>query len=126
MFQAVKNRWFVAKVQAEIMAQHDDQHFVNHICQLPNNIEQLIFMNEHAYFRRDAVAPFIAACHVLCESLSQAEVSDQHKIICAGLLAQRLQKVSSNAQFRLKYLMIFGKMEEDFANWAQANGMAGG
>lgn len=123
MFQVLKNRIFVAKVQAEIMAQHNDQHFVNHVCQLPQTIEQLAFINEHAHFRKEAVAPFIAACHVLCESLSLPEVSHQYKIICAGLLAQRLQKVSTNPQFRLKYLMVFGKMEETFTEWTQANGI---
>ncbi len=108
---------FVAKVQAELMAQHKDQHFVNHICQLPEHIDQLVSIREQAYFRRDATAPFIAACHVLCASLTNIAVSEQDKVICASLLAQRLEKVAGNPPFRLKFILIFGEIEEKFANW---------
>ena len=41
MFEVFRLRVFVAKVQAELKAQHNDQKFVNEICQLPSNIEAL-------------------------------------------------------------------------------------
>ncbi len=118
MFETIKNRLFVAKIQAEIMAQHNDQDFVNEICQLPVNLEKIIFLREYAYFKKDRAAPFIVACEVLHASLYQNAISDSHKTICAALLAQRLEKVTSNPQFRLQHLMVFGKLEEDFVAWA--------
>jgi len=69
MFEALKLRFFISKVQTELMVQHRDQNFTNTVCQLPSNVEQLNVLREHAYYRKDKTAPFMAVCHVLSESM---------------------------------------------------------
>ena len=69
MFGALKLRFFISKVQTELMVQHRDQNFTNTVCQLPSNVEQLNVLREHAYYRKDKTAPFMAVCHVLSESM---------------------------------------------------------
>ncbi|MGK8438371.1 hypothetical protein ACRS3X_13690 [Ectopseudomonas hydrolytica] len=79
MFEALKLRFFISKVQAELMAQHQDQIFTNTVCQLPSNIEQLNLLREHAYYRKDKIAPFMAVCHVLGESLESEKLELETK-----------------------------------------------
>lgn len=121
MFEGFKLRLFLAKVQAELKAQYADQQFVNLICQLPSNIDQLNVLREHAYYRNDRIAPFLAVCHILHESLLVDELPPEVKNICAALLAQRLQKASADPQFRLRHIMIFGELEQKLSEWASEN-----
>ncbi|KAA8694916.1 hypothetical protein [Pseudomonas cannabina] len=107
MFEILKMRIFVAKVQAELMAQHRDQDFVNTICQLPKNLNDLNFLRKNSYYKKEKIAPFIAACHVLCESLESKELNSQYKIICASLLAKRIQKSEGNQHFYLRHIQLF-------------------
>lgn len=124
MFDGLKLRFFVAKVQAELKAQYDDQQFVDSVCQLPTNFEQLDVIRQHAYYRKDSIAPFLAACHILYESLISAGLSLDTKKICAALLAQRLQKAAGDPQFRLRHIMIFGDLEQKLSDWASENNLS--
>ncbi len=123
MFEAIKLRIFVARVQAELKAQYDDQQFVNYICQLPTNIEQLNVLREHAYYRKDRIAPFLAVCHILHESLLVTDLPVETKKICAALLAQRLQKAAGDRLFHLRHIMIFGELEQKLSAWGAENGL---
>src|SRR5690606_3793542 len=111
----------IAKVQAEIKAQHDDQDFVNRLCQLPEHIEQLDSLRQQAYYRKYPIAPFLNACHVLGEGIDSQSLSENDRKLCAFLLAQRLQKVSSDPSFRMRHIMIFGNLEEKLNQWISNN-----
>lgn len=124
MFERFKLRVFVAKVQAELKAQHNNQQFVNTVCGQPSNIEKLNTLREHAYYRGDRIAPFLATCEVLRSSLRLAELPKDVRQICASLLAQRLQKAATNPSFRLRHISLFGDLEEDLSQWARENGLA--
>jgi len=124
MFEGLKLRLFIAEVQAELKAQCDDQQLVNQVCQLPTNVEQLNLLRKQAYFRKDKIAPFLATCYILYESLLSEELPFEVKQICAALLAQRLQKASSNPPFRLRHIMIFGDLEQKLSSWAAENNLA--
>ena len=112
MFEALKLRLFISKVQAELMAQYRDQNFTNTVCQLPSNIEQLNVLREHAYYRKDRVAPFMAVCHVPGESLESDALDIDTQNTCAALLAQRLQKTRTDRHFHMRYFQIFGDLEQ--------------
>ncbi len=124
MFEGLKLRLYLAKIQAELKAQYDDQQFVNLICQLSSNVEQLNVLREHAYYRKDRIAPFLAVCHILHESLLVDDLPLEVKKICAALLAQRLQKASTDPQFRLRHIMIFGELEQKLSAWTSENELA--
>ena len=119
MFEALKLRFFISKVQAELMAQHRDQNFTNTVCQLPSNMEQLNILREHAYYRKDKIAPFMAACHVLGESLASDTLDIDTRKMCAALLTQRLQKARSERHFHMRHLQIFGDLEQKLEQWVE-------
>lgn len=118
MFELLKAKIYLAKIQAELKAQYGDQAFVNKVCQLPENLEQLRVLCEQAYYRKDRIAPFLNVCHILGESMSSKSLSEGDREICASLLAQRLQKASSDPQFRLRHIIIFGDLEDKIREWA--------
>lgn len=119
MFESIKARMYIAKVQAELKAQCGDQAFVNRVCQLPENLKQLGMLREQAYYRKDRIAPFLNACHVLGESMNSGLLSKKDREACASLLRQRLQKVSEDTQFRLRHIMIFSDLEEKIDRFEQ-------
>lgn len=121
MFEGIKLRWFIAKVKAELKAQYDNEEFVTQICNQPSNIEQLTILHKHAYYRKHSIAPFIASCHILHESLLITHIPLETKNICATLLAQRLQKALSDRHFHLQHIMIFGELEQKLADWHEEN-----
>lgn len=115
MFEVQKSRWFLAKVQAELKAQYNDQEFVDLICQLPSNLEKLDLIRKHAYYRKEKIAPFMAVCFVLCESLESSELPFDKKQTCAALLTNRLQKISTDPHFRLMHIEFIGELEQKLA-----------
>jgi hypothetical protein len=119
MFETLKLRFFVAAVQAELKAQHDDQAFVNQVCQSPENINHLRAARTDPYFPKGKIGAFMATCLVLAESMDSEELSKETKDICARLLVQRLRKAAANEQFRLRHLFFFGRLEERVVVWAQ-------
>lgn len=121
MFETIKFRMYIAKTQAELKAQYSDQDFVNRVCQLPENIEHLRDVREHAYYGRDRTAPVINVCHVLCEGMNSKSLSEDDREVCASLLAQRLQMVASDPHFKLRHFLIFSDLEEKIADWAATN-----
>ncbi len=48
-------------------------------------------------------------------------LTQEDRAICAGLLAQRLEKVSSNPHFRSRHIMIFGDLENKLSEWTAEN-----
>lgn len=121
MFELLKAKIYLSKIQAELKSQYGDQAFVNKVCQLPENIEQLRVLREQAYYRKDRIAPFLNVCHILGESMSSESLSEGDREICASLLAQRLQKAYSDPQFRLRHITIFGDLEDKIREWAAEN-----
>ncbi|MFT6141769.1 MAG: hypothetical protein ACJAXN_003004 [Psychromonas sp.] len=117
MFEALKLRFFISKVQAELLAQHRDQDFTNTICQLPSNMEQLNLLRKHAYFRKDSMAPFMAVCHLLGESIESDSLEIEIKNTCAALLTERLQKAKTDLKFHRRHFNIFGNLERKIAPW---------
>ena len=113
---------FIAKVQAEIKAQYNDQSFVNRVCQHTDNVEQLTTLRGQAYYRKEKVAPFLHACHILAESMNNSSFSKEDRSVCASLLAQRLENASSDQAFRMRHIMIFGDLEEKVQEWGRVNG----
>jgi hypothetical protein len=118
MFELIKARVYIARVQAELKAQYDDQAFVNRVCQLPENLKQLRVLREQAYYKKERIAPFMNVCHILGESINSDSLSEGDREICASLLAQRLQKAATDPQFRLRHIMIFSDLEEKLKDWA--------
>lgn len=121
MFEILKLRIFVARVQAELKAQHNSQSFVNLICQHPKNLEILDDINRRSYFRKTKIAPFLAVCQILGESLDLADLPFEQRMECAQLLAQRIEKVRRNNSFHLQHILLFGNLEETLMNWIERN-----
>lgn len=48
MFELLRSKIYLAKIQAELKAQYSDRAFVKKICQLPENLEQLRVLREQA------------------------------------------------------------------------------
>lgn len=121
MFEAIKLRMYFAKIQAELKAQYNDQAFVNRVCQLPHIMEQLVEIRTKAYYKDQKIAPFLNVCFVLGEAMESDLLTQEDRAICAGLLAQRLEKASSDPHFRLRHIMIFGDLENKVSEWAAEN-----
>ena len=117
MFEVLKYRWYLARVQAELKAQYNDQEFVDLICQLPSNQEKLHHLHKHAYYRKEKIAPFMAVCFVLSESLESSVLPHDKKTICAELLGQRLQKISTDPHFRMRHIEFIDELEMKLADW---------
>jgi len=108
MFEVIKFRWFVSKVQAELKAQIDEegyhdpegrpiysQGYVNRVCQIPENIELLKKLRDDPKFVNPKYDTQIFVCYVLASSLNSDQVSMYDKELAAVLLAQRLIKARS-------------------------------
>lgn len=121
MFAYLKLRFFVARVQAELKAQYDDQEFVNLICQHPANLETLADIEQHAYYKKTTISPFLATCQILGGSLDLADIAFEKRLICCELLSQRLAKARRDPHFRLQHIMIFGALEEKLLAWIDTN-----
>jgi hypothetical protein len=121
MFEGIKVRMFLAKIQAELKAQYNDQRFVNRVCQLPSTLEQLGALRTQAYYKDRKEAPFLTVCFILGEAMESDQLSLEDREISASLLAQRLEKVSSDQQFRLAHIMIIGDLEQRVVRWAEQN-----
>ncbi|ABM03891.1 hypothetical protein Ping_2148 [Psychromonas ingrahamii 37] len=119
MFEALRLKFFISKVQAELLAQHLDQNFTKAVCQLSSNMEQLNLLRKHAYFRKDSMAPFIAVCHLLGDSLASDTLEIEIKKTCAALLAERLQKARTDLKFHRRHFRIFGHLERRLAQWIE-------
>ncbi|EGQ8136991.1 hypothetical protein MZJ28_001399 [Vibrio parahaemolyticus] len=117
MFGFLKNGLFLSKVQAELKAQYDDQYFVNTVCQHPEILEQVLVIKDEAYYRKDKDAPFITVCFVLGEVAFTEKFPTEFKQIAVSLLAQRLLKVESDPQFRLRHILIFGDLEQKLSSY---------
>ncbi len=122
MFNSLKLRLFVAKIQAELLAQYNDQNFVNRVCQSPENLDNLNILRQQAYYKKDGAAPFITTCNLLGECIDSEQLSMEDRHICASLLAQRLNKTSNDPSFRHRHIMIFGGLEEKLSAWTHENG----
>tara|TARA_R110000851_G_scaffold79856_1_gene175851 strand:- start:3134 stop:3478 length:345 start_codon:yes stop_codon:yes gene_type:complete len=112
---------YFAKIQAELKAQYNDQAFVNRVCQLPHIMEQLGEIRTKAYYKEQKIAPFLNVCFVLGEAMESDLLTQEDRATCAALLAQRLEKASSDPHFRLRYIMIFGDLESKVSEWAAEN-----
>ena len=112
MFGFFKNGLFLAKIQAELKGQYDDQYFVNTVCQHPEILEMLMVLKDEAYYRKDKNASFITVCTVLGEVAFSNLFASEVKEVAVSLLAQRLLDVEANPQFRHRHIMIFGRLEQ--------------
>lgn len=121
MFSYITRRFFIAKIQAEIIAQHNDQKFVNTVCQTPEIIETLNVIQQHAYYRKDKNAPFLIACFVLGEGLASNSFDEETKSLCAKLLIQRLTKARGDPHFQMRHFSLFSDLEEKIDLWFQEN-----
>ncbi len=108
----LKLRMFIAKVQAEIMAQCGNQELVNKICQYPEIIEELDVIRRTSYYRKDKNAPFLTACYVLGSALDVYYFDDDLKKKCLYLLISRLNKARENPHFSQRHFHIFSDLEE--------------
>jgi hypothetical protein len=119
MFETLRLRFFISKVQAELLDQHRDKNFTKTVCQLPSNMEQLNLLRKHAYFRKENIAPFMAVCHLLGESLESDTLEIEIKNTCAALLTQRLQKAKIDLKFYRRHFQILGNLERKLAQWSE-------
>lgn len=112
MFDVLRLRIFVAKVQAEIKAQHNDQGFVNFVCQQPDVIEELNRIRKNEYYRSLKIAPFLAACKVLAMNAYAQDSPLEIKMLSATLLQSRLRKARANPEFYEIHQMAFDEIED--------------
>lgn len=118
MCELIRTYWFQMRVQAELKGQYDDQAFVNRLCHAPEVLKEIHDMRVSAYFREDKVAPFLTVCQVLNLGMSNEAFDQDTRSICAALLAQRLQRIAQDPQFRLRHLLMIGELEERVRDWA--------
>jgi hypothetical protein len=123
VFDELRFRYFLAKVQAELKAQHYDQQFVDLVCHLPSNLELLMLLRDQPNYRKDSLLPFLAVCSILGASLSIEDFSKDVKMTCAELLEQRLQKADSNLPFKSRHETLLIHLENRLTAWRIVNSM---
>lgn len=121
MFEQIRTYLFQMRVQAELKGQYGDQAFVNRVCHAPAVVKEIHDMRVSAYFKKDKVAPFLTVCQVLNIGMSCEAFDEETRGKCAALLAQRLQRIAEDPQFRLRHLLMIGELEERVRNWASDN-----
>lgn len=119
MFEAIRQRMFFAKIQAELKAQYNDQQFVNRVCQLPPTMRLITESREHAYFEGTKIAPFLYVLIVLGEAVNSELLREEDRNLSASLLASRLSKANSNPAFRVAHISVIQEAEESLSKWDQ-------
>lgn len=119
MFDAIRQRMFFAKIQAELKAQYNDQQFVNRVCQLPPTMRLITESREHAYFEGTKIAPFLYVLIVLGEAANSELLREEDRNLSASLLADRLSKANSNPDFRIAHISVIHEAEESLSKWDQ-------
>lgn len=108
MFSAMSKRWFLAKIMAEVKAQHSNQDFVNRLVSSPDVLEAISGLNRLAYYRKRKDAYFLYACEALSVGMNDAGLSLEDQAICEFLLASRLQKANSDPHYYSQNILLFG------------------
>lgn len=119
MFEAIKQRIFFAKIQAELKAQYNDQEFVNRVCQLPPTMRLITDSREHAYFEGTKIAPFLYVLILLGEAVNSELLREEDRNLSASLLADRLSKANSNPAFQLAHISVIHEAEKRLSQWDQ-------
>lgn len=119
MFEAIKQRMFFAKIQAELKAQYNDQQFVNRVCQLPPTMQLITESRKHAYFEGAKIAPFLYTLIVLGEAVNSELLHEEDRNLSASLLAARLSKANSNPAFRIAHISVIHEVEKSLSKWNQ-------
>ena len=110
MFDRVKKQLFMAKIMAEIKAQHNDQAFVDRLFFTEQAAEHLEVLRTSAYYRKDVEAPFIHGCHMLRQGIADAALDEATKATCGYLLIERLTKAQSNPAIWAIHIDLFSDM----------------
>jgi hypothetical protein len=134
MFEVIKFRWFISKVQAELKAQIDQgdfhdrkgrlvysQGYVNLICQVPENLELLKELRENPKFVNPQYDLQIFVSHVLASSLNSDQISMYDKEFAGVLLAQRLIKARSGNVIRRLFESEIREFERIALNFKEQN-----
>lgn len=119
MFDAIRQRMFFAKIQAELKAQYNDQQFVNRVCQLPPIMRLITEYREHAYFEGTKIASFLYVLIVLGEAANSELLREEDRNLSASLLTDRLSKANSNPAFRIAHTSVIHEAEESLSKWGQ-------
>lgn len=119
MFEAIRQRMFFAKIQAELKAQYNDQQFVNRVCQLPPTMRLITELRGHAYFEGTKIAPFLYVLIVLGEAVKSELLREEDRNLSASLLFDRLSKANSNPTFRIAHISVIYEAEESLTKWHQ-------
>lgn len=119
MFEGLKLRMLLAKIQAELKAQYNDQQFVNRVCQLPPTVKLITDSWEGAYFRGTKVEPFLYVLVVLGEAVSSDLLSLDERNLCASLLNDRLSRVRDDIRFISTFGSIYHTAEDRLSEWGR-------
>ncbi|SUB83054.1 Uncharacterised protein [Pragia fontium] len=99
MFNSIVLRFRIAKVQAELKAQHNDQRFVNEICQDYNSVNIIDFYFQDSLFRKRKDAGFLVVCAILAKAICLKNIDDPNREICYLLLRDRVDRINSDSQY---------------------------
>ena len=122
MFEAIKLRFFFAKIQAELKAQHNDQAFVNRLCHDPTIVKLIVGWRSDAYFEGTKIAPFLYTMLLLGAVANSKIFTEDDRNLAASLLADRILKTRSNARFHKAHLPVIQKSEADLVAWETSRG----
>lgn len=112
MFDYLVRRWRVAKVQAELKAQIDNQQLVNSLCQRKESLELIEYLYRNAYYRKRKDAAFLIVCSLAVMVLTGEEYSEDEKELCYLVLNARYERMRTDNQYCLDNFLIIADFKE--------------
>lgn len=117
MFRYLMLRVRVAKVQAELMAQVNNQDIVNNIFQKPQSIELIDLLYQKAYYRKRKDAAFLIVCALMIMVLNDSSFPEIEKDVCYHVLKDRFIKMQGDKVYCVENFMVVGDCEVALALW---------
>ncbi len=117
MFDSIVLRFRIAKVQAELKAQHNDQLFVNEICQDYNSVNIINFYFQDSLFRKKKDAAFLVVCAILAKAILSKDMDDSSREVCCLLLRDRVDRINSDSQYASQNSEILRDCNLAFEAW---------
>lgn len=117
MFDSIILRFRVAKVQAELNAQINNQSFVNHLCQLPQSLRLINFLSKNAYYRKRKDSAFLMVCALMLEIINDEEQQVEDRAACCDILKERLGRIKRDEAYSAQNMWLVQECERTINFW---------
>ena len=120
MFNAIILRFRVAKVQAELQAQINNQALVSHLCQLPVSVELIDFLYRNAYYRKRKDAAFLIVCALMVQIINEISSDIEDRKASYLILKERYERLKCNRHYCIENFLVVGDCEEAIILWERS------